>query len=222
MTHDPGTGTGARGDKARAAADTAREKARSAASETADKARDAAGEVRARAESEAQARVDETRTRAAGAAHRVAEALDDAASDMAEEGPARPALRRAAAGARDVADMVEDRSVGDLVDALDDVARRSPALFLGAAALAGFAVARFATARPEPHGARYAYGDRDEFDSDYAEDYPGGPAMGVPVSGEVPPAGPIPPAPRAQPFPHQPAAAPGGVTPAPDARWETP
>jgi hypothetical protein len=93
-------------------------------------------------------KAEQGRERVAGAAERLARAFDDAAADMAENGPARPALEQAAAGARRAADLIEERDIGDIVESADSFARRSPGLFLGFAALTGFALSRFATAKP--------------------------------------------------------------------------
>jgi len=51
-------------------------------------------------------------------------------------------VRRAASTAEELSHDIRDKSVGELVEAAQDFARRQPALFIGAAATAGFVLAR--------------------------------------------------------------------------------
>ncbi len=51
-------------------------------------------------------------------------------------------VRRAASTAEELSHDIRDKSVGELVEAAQDFARRQPTLFIGAAATAGFLLAR--------------------------------------------------------------------------------
>lgn len=75
---------------------------------------------------------------------RVAGAIDRAAGELDEEAPqAARYVRLAAEELRNASEAVAGRDVGDLLDVVQDFARRQPAIFIGATALAGFAVVRF-------------------------------------------------------------------------------
>lgn len=166
-------------------AEEARNRLRENAEAAGETVKGEAQQAFAQARDKAVEKADEGRERVSGAAERLARAFDDAASDMAANGPARPALEQAAAGARRAADLIDERDIGDLVDATDRFARRNPGLFLGAAALTGFALARFATARPDP-----GFGDP-AFDPVPAEP----PAPTVPMAAPTYPAEPVSPTP---------------------------
>jgi hypothetical protein len=124
----------------------ARDAAREQAAHAAEAARDAAAERARGVRDEVEARADQGRARTAGAARRLADALEDAAHDMEDRGPESTALGRAARGARSVADLIDDNSMGDIAASATRFARRNPAAFLAASALAGFALSRVATA----------------------------------------------------------------------------
>ena len=70
-------------------------------------------------------------------------------------------VRRAASSAESFSDDIRDKSVGEFVEATQDFARRQPALFIGAAATAGFVLARLlkagvVDAEPEPRASTAA------------------------------------------------------------------
>jgi hypothetical protein len=130
-------------------AEEAMDRVRENAEAAGEAVKDEAQEVSAQARQTVAQQAEQGRDRISGAAERLARAFDDAAADMTENAPARPALEQAAAGARRAADLINERDIGDVMDATDRFARRNPGLFLGAAALTGFALSRFATARPD-------------------------------------------------------------------------
>ncbi len=66
----------------------------------------------------------------------LADDLDGGAPQLAQM------VRRAASSAESFSDDIRDKSVGEFVEATQDFARRQPALFIGAAATAGFVLAR--------------------------------------------------------------------------------
>jgi hypothetical protein len=97
---------------------------------------DAADHVRGLAEEQKAAGADRFKGYA-GSINRAADSLD-------EEMPMVANFARKAAGEIEhLADAVKDRDLADLVGVVHDYARRQPAVFLGATALAGFVVARF-------------------------------------------------------------------------------
>ncbi len=114
-----------------------KEGARDMADEAAEIARDAA---------EAQ------KNRVGGKASQFARALHAAAGELDQGTATRRIVDEAAGGMDEVAESIEGRSVSQLVHDLSDLGRRHPLAFLGGAALAGFALARFATASPEDEG----------------------------------------------------------------------
>jgi hypothetical protein len=93
----------------------------------------------------AKAAAAEKITQAANAAETVAEQFDPA-SAQAE------AMQRVADQIEDVAAKLRHADVRQLTDGVTDVARQNPLLFLGGAAIVGFAAARFLKAR-DPHRA---------------------------------------------------------------------
>jgi hypothetical protein len=85
----------------------------------------------------------------ARSARGLADNLEDGAPQLAQM------VRRAASTAETLSHDIRDKSVHELADVTKDFARRQPALFVGAAATAGFLLARFikagvSAAAPEP------------------------------------------------------------------------
>jgi hypothetical protein len=154
-------GTG-RSESLSETASRAQEAAKRQAGQLADDARHVAADVR----DAAARRADETRTRAANELSRTARALETAAADLDDRSPQRDLFQRAADGLLELSDAIEGRSLGEMIDELGRLGRRNPTLFLGSAALAGFALARFGRASaPEtsaaaapPYGTYSAYG----------------------------------------------------------------
>ena len=73
----------------------------------------------------------------ARSARGLADNLDGGAPQLAQM------VRRAASAAESLSHDIRDKSVHELADVTKDFARRQPALFVGAAAAAGFLLARF-------------------------------------------------------------------------------
>jgi hypothetical protein len=81
----------------------------------------------------------------------VAETVSRVADDVAQESPAMgDFVRRAASGLDDVSRSLKDKSVGDLLDMAKGFARREPAAFLAASAVAGFALSRLLKSSAQP------------------------------------------------------------------------
>jgi hypothetical protein len=91
----------------------------------------------------------------------LARAIQRAADDLDETSPeiARH-VRSASDAVQGIAQALQQRSAGELMEEVTAFARRQPAAFFGAAALAGFALARFAKASAPAHGmGRHAMGE---------------------------------------------------------------
>lgn len=81
-------------------------------------------------------------------------AMREAADAFDEEvPPVARYMREAARELGNASDALRERSVGDLVETAQDFARRKSGLFLGLAALGGFALVRFLnSSKPSPRG----------------------------------------------------------------------
>lgn len=75
---------------------------------------------------------------------RVAKAVHAVAGEIEKEIPqAAGYIRSAAEGLEQASSAIQNRSVGELVDFVEDFARRNPAAFFGTSVLAGFVLSRF-------------------------------------------------------------------------------
>ena len=141
-------------DSVKKAADNTRQKAGELGEQAKQAASDAAADAKQRARSFAEDQKDE----AAGRVDGVAEALRSAAGSLDEQD--QPAVagyaRQAASGLERVSDAISNRSVDDLMETVEDFARRQPVAFLGGAVLTGFVLSRFAKSSSERrHGDRH-------------------------------------------------------------------
>jgi hypothetical protein len=162
-TNDPGLRRA--GEDLRQAASAAREAAGEAASTVASEASAAAGTLKqegaallgtARERAEEVAR-EGTRAGAAQA-EGVARAIHRAADELERESPQLARWVHDAAGSIDgVARAFRDRSPREMMASVEDFARRQPIAFFGVAALAGFAVSRFARSSAM-HRSQQGYG----------------------------------------------------------------
>jgi hypothetical protein len=112
-----------------------------------------AGEVRegiaqgaAEVRDQAAARTEDAKQGIAREMSATARALDAASREMSGHPLQEGMLREAAKGVAGLADALHGRSVGELVANVAEFGRRNPVAFLGGATLAGFALARLATA----------------------------------------------------------------------------
>ncbi|MBB5721592.1 uncharacterized protein YjbJ (UPF0337 family) [Loktanella ponticola] len=76
----------------------------------------------------------------------VASALRTAAEEMRSGSPQERTFSQIADGLADASDAMRDKDMGEMVGAVSDFAKRNPMVFLGGAALLGFAATRFAKA----------------------------------------------------------------------------
>ena len=95
---------------------------------------------------EAEARMDEVRDDVADHGDTVSSAAKKAAGEFEEYDAVNSILTQAGEAVEDATNRLRERSIPDLVDDVSAFARRNPLLFLGGAALAGFAAARFLSA----------------------------------------------------------------------------
>lgn len=115
---------------------------------------DAAGHIRGLAEEQKSAGADRFKGYA-GSIQRAADSLEDELPFVANF------ARKAADEIDHLADTVKNRDVSDLVGVVHDYARRQPAIFLGATALAGFLAVRFLTTSSQKHAQQAAAGNWD-------------------------------------------------------------
>ncbi len=147
------------------------------------------------AKREAADRSEDAKNSVAEEIGRTGDALDTAAGELDEGSIQQQLLREAADGLTRISGSMKNKNLGDIVADLSDFGRRNPAAFIGGAALAGFAFARFARASTAPR-ATSSYGPgRASTGSAYRSDYPGsspakrpvGTAAQAPVGSSVTP-----------------------------------
>ncbi len=155
---NPKVGTTGEGSAGRNLSDTAHE-ASAAAKEKLGGLRDEAQSAVDNAKSAAMDKTEEVKGQAAGEIDRTAHGLEAAADDLEGSPMQQDLLREAADGLRQIAQAVQGKSVGEMVGDISDFGRRNPLAFLGGAALAGFALARFARAgSPDATAGGSSYG----------------------------------------------------------------
>jgi hypothetical protein len=130
-------------DEAKSTAGVVAEEAREQAAGLADLAKEEVSAVADKARSMAADQKDMLAEQVGG----MAEAIDRAASELeTSNGPSAQYARIIADNAQKLSATIRDNSVDDLLGIAQDFGRRQPALFVGAAALLGFAASRFVTA----------------------------------------------------------------------------
>ena len=122
-----------------------------------EQAKKGAAKARAAATDATQTAADEARARADGAKGDVADemsgvssSLRKAADDMRDGSPQARTFGYLAESLAEASDSVRGKDLGEMVHDVSDLARRNPLMFLGGAALLGFAAARFAKATTPP------------------------------------------------------------------------
>lgn len=130
-----------------------------------DEAKSAAGKVVDEAKEQVESLTDLARSELSDAAHRakslaadqkdhiaeqvegVADALGKAAADLEQQnGPSAQYARLIAENAEKLSDVIRNNDVDQILGMAQDFGRRQPVLFVGAAALLGFAASRFVLA----------------------------------------------------------------------------
>ncbi|WP_236630387.1 hypothetical protein, partial [Sulfitobacter sp. HI0040] len=115
---------------------------------------------------EAASYADQTKETAADEVKSVSSALRHAADDLRSGSPQERTFSQIADGLADASEAIRGKDLGELVNDLNSFAKRNPAIFLGSAALIGFAATRFAKASSSTsRGGGYG-SDRDHSEMD--------------------------------------------------------
>ena len=120
--------------------------AKRTAAEIADRASDAAGSVAQDAAQAAKTQVNAAKSTVADEMSGVASALRTAAEEMRNGSPQERTFGQIAEGLADASDAVRGKDLSTMVQDVTVFARNNPLVFLGGAALIGFAATRFAKA----------------------------------------------------------------------------
>jgi hypothetical protein len=160
--HDPAAATG------RSSQHSATSQAQEAAASATERAKGVAAQAAERAKARASETGEQAKEGAANEIERTAQALEAAADELEDSSMQRELFLEAAHGLMEVSDAVRGRSVGAIVNDLAEFGRRNPYGLIGGAALAGFAVARFARASTRPRsgyqaGSQSGYQAGDQF-----------------------------------------------------------
>lgn len=140
-----------------------------------DDAKKTADDLGRRARDEANAQADRAKEGVATEISSIADALRKAADEMRSGSPQERTFGQIAEGLADASEAIHGRDVGELAREASDFARRNPLAFLGGAALAGFAVTRFAKASTKPRPSRGGSGSSSDLpSSDSDRDSPTG------------------------------------------------
>ena len=126
------------------------QQAKQAAADIADKAKGAAADTAQKVADTARSQADAAKSAAADEISGVASAMRAAAEEMRSGSPQERTFGQIAEGIADVSDAMREKDLSTMVQDVSDFARRNPLVFLGGAALIGFAATRFARAsRPD-------------------------------------------------------------------------
>ncbi len=104
----------------------------------------------------ARTRADDAKAGVANDVNDVATALRRASEEMRGGSPQERTLGAIAGSLADVSESIRDKDLGEMLQMANKVARENPFLFLGGAALLGFAVSRYAKASGDQTAARTA------------------------------------------------------------------
>jgi len=137
--------------------------AKKTAENLADHAKDSADSAMQNATKAAARQADAAKSSVADEVSGVASALRTAAQEMRSGSPQERTFGQIAEGLADASDALRDKDLGTMVQDVTQFARKNPLMFLGGAALIGFAATRFAKASGETDAAR---------DSQYASSLP--------------------------------------------------
>lgn len=143
----PTTGSG--GDRLKHTAEEAKDSFAKTAKSTAQEGRARVEEGMDKARERVMSSSEDAKNNAAEEIGRTADALDTAASEVDEGSVQQQLLREAADGLTRISGSMKGKNLGDIVGDISQFGREHPAAFLGGAALAGFALARFARASEE-------------------------------------------------------------------------
>ncbi len=120
--------------------------AKEKAAELAEQAKSAAGSVVQDAASAATSHADAAKSSVANEVSGIASALRTAAEEMRRGSPQERTFGQIAEGLADASDAMREKDLSTMVQDVSTFARKNPLVFLGGAALIGFAATRFAKA----------------------------------------------------------------------------
>lgn len=106
-------------------------------------ATDLTEQAKATAQAEARARAEDVQHTAASKVSQAASAADAASQKFDPASPQAQAIDQVAGHIDSVAAQIRTADVGEVARQATDIARRHPLLFIGGAAIVGFAAARF-------------------------------------------------------------------------------
>lgn len=166
-------------------------KAKESGADVADTLRDTVHDAAGKVSSEVSGAADKARSGAAQEVKQIADALHTAADELHEGSSQSRMFHRLADNVDQMSRAMNDKNLGDMLNDLNDLARRNPMLFLGGAALAGFAATRLATAStPDKRGAGMSQGGMTQGGSTPARPVGSPPQTGTstttPVTGATP------------------------------------
>ena len=182
-TQNAGMSAGTSTPDLAADASTLLEEAKSTAGKVADEAMEQVSTLADRAKEEVSAATDKARSLAAEQKDLlatqvggVADAIERAATDLeASNGPSAHYARMIADNAEKLSATIRDKDVDQLLGMAQDFGRKQPALFMGAAALLGFAASRFVLASAKRRDEQALHNNAGTNGSGYQE-YAGEPA----------------------------------------------
>ena len=122
------------------------EQAKEKSAELADQAKTAAQNVAQDAASAASHQAESAKGAAADEISSVASALRTAAEEMRSGSPQERTFGQIAEGLADASEAMRNKDLSEMVEDISAFARKNPLVFLGGAALIGFAATRFAKA----------------------------------------------------------------------------
>ncbi|MDB5379140.1 MAG: hypothetical protein JWR00_3586 [Rubritepida sp.] len=145
LLEDVGRQAGVLAGRVQARASEAMGAAKEAAEKSAGEAKEQGAELIGKAQGRAEDLLEEGKATGAEHASGFARAIHHAADDLEGSSPdiARH-VRAAADSLNGISDALRERSAGQLFRDVNDFARRQPTVFFGVAAIAGFALVRFA------------------------------------------------------------------------------
>ena len=97
-------------------------------------------------------KAEDAKASVAGEVDNMASVLRKAADEMRGGSPQERSIAFVASGLADASEAIRDKDLGEMLQSVNRVARRNPILFLGGAALLGFAASRYLKATGSGQG----------------------------------------------------------------------
>ncbi|WP_394152010.1 hypothetical protein [Loktanella salsilacus] len=144
---------------AKTAAHDVSAEAKSVVNDVTQQAKSVANDAKETIKSEVTARADAAKGAAAQEVNNVASALRKAANESRTGSPQERTFGQIADTLADASDAISNKDLGTAISDVGHFARRNPLVFLAGAALAGFAVSRFAKASERNAGGMAAQAD---------------------------------------------------------------